>query len=135
MKLEHARTPFTGVSQLVEEETGCLAVGRAPPRSGRPQCPRLVEKLLVPQEVDAVAEVHERGGRALEPGVNGRSDLWRARWPALLRLALQGLKVGADYRAREVLGHQVSGIGGPDDLVEREMTSPQPLLDPQLTHR
>ena len=71
----------------------------------------------------------------LEPGVNGRSDLWRARWPALLRLALQGLKVGADYRAREVLGHQVGGIGGPDDLVEREMTSPQPLLDPQLTHR
>ena len=74
-------------------------------------------------------------GRALEPGVNGRSDPRCARWPALLRLAMQGLEVGADYRAREVLGHKVGGLGSPDDLVEREMTSSQPLLDPQRPHR
>ena len=71
----------------------------------------------------------------LEPGVNGRVDLWRTSRPALLELAVQGDQVGADCWAREVLGQKVSGVGGPTNLEEREMTSTQPFLDPQLSHR
>ena len=71
----------------------------------------------------------------LEPGVDGSIDLWCTSRPALLELAVQGGKVGADCWAREVLGQKISGIGSPTDLEEREMTSTQPLLDPQLSHR
>ena len=71
----------------------------------------------------------------LEPGVNGRVDLWRTSRPALLELAVQGDEVGADGWAWEVLGQKISGVGSPTDLEEREMTSMQPLLDPQLSHR
>ena len=94
----------------------------------------------VAEEVGELAEeelVEEEGEVAarLKPGVNGRADLWCAGRPALLELAVQGDQVGADCWARKVLGQKVSGVGGPTNLEEREMTSTQPLLDPQLSHR
>ena len=73
--------------------------------------------------------------RAREPGGNGGADPWSTSRPALLRLAVQGGQVGADDWAGEVLGHEVSRVGSPTDLEEREIASTQPLLNPQLSHR
>ena len=77
-----------------------------------------VGRRLLEEVAGTVGEdpVEEEGG--LEPGVDGGADSWRAGRPALLKLALQGRQVGVDYRAGEVLGHEVGGIGSPDDLVE-----------------
>ena len=93
-----------------------------------------VRGLLLEGVDDAVEEdvVEEEEGS--EPGVNGGADSRRAGRPTLLKLAVQGGQVGVDNRAGEVLGQEVSGVGGPTDLEEREMTSTQPLLHPQLTH-
>ena len=108
--------------------------GDAPPR--RQRLRRLVVVLQPREEVAGVAEedaVEEGGG--LEPGVNGGVDLRSTSRPTLLEFAVQGGKVGADNRAGEVLGQKISRVGSPTDLEEREMTSTQPLLDPQLSHR
>ena len=116
---------------------GCRAgptAGRTAPRwRQRPQ--RLVVGRRHHEEVDAEAEeVAEEEAVGLEPGVDGRIDLWRTSRPALLELAVQGDKVGADCWAREVFGQKMSGLGSPTDLEEREVASTQPLLDPQLSH-
>ena len=91
------------------------------------------------QPLGGVADVVEEdavvGEDELEPGVNGGADLRGTSRPTLLEPAVQGGQVGADCRAGEVLGQQVGGIGSPTDLEEREMTSTQPLLGPQLSHR
>ena len=96
---------------------------------------RLVAVLQPLEGVAGVAEedaVEEEDG--LEPGVNGGVDIRSTSRPTLLEFAVQGGQVGADYRAGEVLGQQVGGIGGPTDFEEREVTSAQPLLHPQLAH-
>ena len=69
---------------------------------------RLLEDVAGTVEEDPV---EEEGG--LEPGVDGGADSWCAGRPALLKLTVQGRQVGVDYRAGEVLGHEVGGIGSP----------------------
>ena len=92
-------------------------------------------ELLGPVGVDAVAEGNEEEeDSASEPGVDSGADPWGARRPTLLCLAVQGGEVGADHWAGEVLGQQVRGVGSPADLEQREVTSSQPLLHPQLAH-
>ena len=110
---------WPGGSTQRPQELLLLEVGRQPPGD-----------TAEPVEEDIVEEEGE-----LQPGVNGGVDLRSTSRPTLLEFAVQGGKVGADNRAGEVLCHEVSRVGSPTDLEEREMTSTQPLRHQQLTHR
>ena len=115
------------------------AMGRKWKRSGSwpdTKWPPSARRTPGPEEEVGVAEEDAEGEDvSLEPGANGCADPWSTSRPTLLRLAVQGGQVGADGWARQVLGQEVSRVGSPDDLEECEMTSTQPLLDPQLSHR